>query len=75
MSALELKEQIIKELDNANEGLLHEIYSILHTKDQESDWDNLPAHVRENIEIGIEQANNGYVIPHEEVMAKIDYPY
>lgn len=68
MGNLELKKQIIQELDGADESLLHEIYAIL--QHQDLNWENLPQHVKKSLVTGIEQADTGQTIHHHEVMAK-----
>ncbi len=64
MSVIELKTQIIEEINNADEGLLYEIQNVIeHYADFE-----IPETVLESIKISRQQIKEGKGVPHEEVM-------
>ena len=59
----------IQELTNIDEGLLEKLEIILKTS--KKDWfSDLNAEEKEEIEIGLKQAENGEFISHETVMNK-----
>jgi len=75
MSTLELKLNLHTLIEGIeNESLLQAIYvMITHKPVISSDlikWADLSAALKEEIEEGLEQAENGEVIAHEEVMKK-----
>jgi hypothetical protein len=63
MSVLELKAQIIEELDHVSVDILLEIKEFL-----DSSHSAIPESVLESIKISRQQLNEGKGIPHEEVM-------
>ena len=63
MSVLELKAQIIEELDHVSVDVLLEIKEFL-----DSSHSAIPESVLESIKISRQQLNEGKGIPHEEVM-------
>ena len=70
LNALEMKQQILLELKNADERIIRELYAVLNSSTIENDWSSLPLHIQNSIDEGIRQANNGDVIAHEDVMKK-----
>jgi hypothetical protein len=57
MSIAELKQQIILELDNADEPTLLQVQNILHPENES--WDSLPEHLKLKLETGIKQSKEG----------------
>ena len=75
METIELKSDLISLIEEIeNETLLKAIYVMITHKPVSSSkvvkWADLPVALKEEIEEGLEQAENGEVIPHEEVMKK-----
>lgn len=55
-----------------------EVYEETHKNDVVSgnnSWEQLPEQVKKAIELGIEQAENGLVFTHEEVMSNLKKKY
>ncbi len=66
----QLKQSIIKALDQSDEKVLRMVQSILQI-DQEYDfWDDLPEHVKNEVEESIEQGERGEGKSHEDVIKK-----
>jgi hypothetical protein len=57
MSIAELKQQIILELDNADEPTLLQVQNILHPENES--WESLPEHLKNDITISLNQIENG----------------
>lgn len=56
-----------------DEGVLEQIESL---KNKDSDWwDELPESVKNSVEKGIEQADNGETVPHENVIKEVKAKY
>ncbi|MEZ5045635.1 MAG: hypothetical protein R2831_01440 [Chitinophagaceae bacterium] len=64
MSILELKAQLIEEINKADEDLLYEIKNV---KEHHSNFE-IPEYVLESIAISRQQIKDGEGVPHEEVM-------
>jgi predicted transcriptional regulator len=73
MNYLELKNTLHEMIDQVNDPkVLYVIQELLKNQSQTDFWDELPNEVKASIEIGLKQAENGEVIPHEEVMKKYE---
>ena len=80
MNTLELKSDILKLVSLIeDESFLHAIRILLlkqipntETKDF---WDELPIHIRKDIEAALVEADNGNLIPHAEVMQEMRIKY
>ena len=75
METMELKSDLISLIEEIeNETLLKAIYVMITHQHAPSSkvlkWTDLPAALKEEIEEGLEQAENGEVVSHEEVMKK-----
>jgi len=75
MGTLELRSELINLIkDIENESLLNAIYvMITHKpvpKGKVLKWEELPDALQKEIEEGLEQAENGEIIDHSEVMKK-----
>ena len=66
-----LIEQIMKTEDDA---ILSQIKALLEFNKNDY-WNNLPDHVKESIQIGIQESNQGLGRPHEEVMKELRSKY
>jgi predicted transcriptional regulator len=66
----ELKEEVKKHIDLADESTLKAVYSLLEDGRQEGWWDNISDGERDAIETGLKQMEEGKTTPHEEVMKK-----
>ncbi len=66
-----LIEQIMKIEDDA---ILSQIKAMVEVGKKDY-WNNLPAHVKESIEIGIQESKQGLGRPHEEVMKELRSKY
>ena len=66
-----LIEQIMKIEDDA---ILSQIKALLEFNKNDY-WNNLPDHVKESIQIGIQESNQGLGRPHEEVMKELRSKY
>ena len=70
MSILEQKIELAKKvLETDDSLLLEQIKSLFDVKEKDF-WIDLPEHVKEGIRRGQEQANDGSLTSHEEVMRK-----
>jgi hypothetical protein len=73
MNYLELKNtlhEMIHQVDDPE--VLYAVHELLNSQSTVDFWDELPKEVKKSIEIGLKQAENGEVIPHEEVMQRIE---
>ena len=52
--------------------VLYAVQELLSSQPSVDFWDELPEEVKKSIEIGVKQAENGEVIPHEEVMKRLE---
>lgn len=80
MKTPELKKDITQFINNIeDENTLLAIRYFLHSQIYENKivdfWDELPEKVKESINIGLEQAEQGLFIPHNEVMQNIKSKY
>jgi hypothetical protein len=71
METSELKQQLHKYIDQANEHSLYLIYDILRTHTDGDWWDNLHPELKSSIDKSIKQLEEGYGRPHEEVMKEL----
>ncbi len=65
-----LKKEIKKYIDNADERLLRIMHSMLETDVQKDWWDKLPGKVKKSIDIGLQQADKGQVISHDDFLKR-----
>ncbi len=67
-----LNKEINHYLDHLNTHQKEVVLSVVKTFAQEENewWDNMEESAKESIERGLQQAKEGKVIPHEEVMKK-----
>jgi predicted transcriptional regulator len=73
MNYLGLKNTLHEMIDQVDDpDVLFAIKKLLKNQSHADFWDELPDEVKESIEIGLKQAENGEVIPHEEVMKRIE---
>jgi len=73
-----LREEVKKYVDKADDKVLRMVKAILEIEQEEEDedeanmesenWDDLPQALRESIDKGIKEADEGKGIPHEQVM-------
>ena len=72
MNAIELRSDLHELIDRVNDmSMLSAIKTILSKQTSESDfWEELPLNVRESVERGMSQIENGETRTHEEVMQK-----
>lgn len=75
METAQLKEQLHKYIEQANEHSLYWIYEILRTDTEEDWWDTLPPELQASINKAIEQLERGKGRPHEDVMKEIREKY
>ncbi len=72
MSLLEDKIRLAKiVLETENPQILVQISELLETQEKDF-WVELSNHVKEGIERGIQQAKDGLLTPHDEVMKKYE---
>ncbi|WP_339905331.1 hypothetical protein [uncultured Cyclobacterium sp.] len=64
------KLQLIEWLAGLNDAKVLNEFIALKKKKEVDWWDRISAEEREEIQIGLAQADKGEVIPHQEVMAK-----
>jgi predicted transcriptional regulator len=73
MNYLELKNTLHEMIDQVEDPeVLYALQELLKNQSQTDFWDELPEEVKESIEIGLKQAENGEVIPHEEMVQRIE---
>jgi predicted transcriptional regulator len=79
MTTIQVKSQLHQLIDTIDDvRILNAIKLLLQKQVQakENDfWENLPIEVKQSIERGIEQADNGELISHETVMEEIKNKY
>ena len=73
MSALELKNNLLRMVIETDDPLLlKQLIAIFATIRQESDWwDLISEEEKQKIEIGMRQAAEGKIIPHDAVKAEV----
>jgi predicted transcriptional regulator len=68
-----IKDQLHEMVDRIDDPeVLYAIRDILTRKNEPDFWEELPEEVKKSIEIGLHQADNGELIPHEEMMKKYE---
>ncbi len=74
MTATEaLRKQVKKQIDTADETSLRRVNAILEIDKQQKDfWDELPKHVKDDVEEALLQSERGEGLPHEKVTKKYD---
>jgi len=79
MTTIQVKGELHQLIDSIDDrGILNAIKLLLQkqVKPKETDfWDVLPDNVKQSIERGIEEANNGKLTSHESVMTEIKNRY
>lgn len=71
-----MKDQLHEMIDRIDDPeVLYTIKDMLIQSLAADFWDELPEEVKKSIETGLKQADNGEVIPHEEVMKKYERMY
>lgn len=66
----ELKKEVKKYIDQADERMVKVVFAMLEADQQEDWWDKISEGERSAIETGLKQMETGKTIPHEEVMKK-----
>ncbi len=79
MTTIQVKSQLHQLIDTIDDvRILNAIKLLLQKQVQTKEhdfWENLPIEVKQSIERGIEQADNGELISHETVMEEIKNKY
>jgi hypothetical protein len=75
METAQLKEQLHKYIEQANEQSLYLIYDILRNDTDEDWWDTLPSELKASINKSIEQLERGEGRSHEVVMRETKEKY
>ncbi len=65
-----LREQIKQYVDAADERMLRIIFTILETDSEKDWWDELPQQVKDSIDEGIRDVEEGRVISHEDFLKR-----
>ena len=68
----ELRDEVKRYVDKADERILKVVYAMLETDMQEDWWNDLSDKEKASIEEGIRDAKAGRVTPHSEVVKKYD---
>ncbi len=68
----QLKQNIIRSLDQVDEKVLRMVQSILQIEQEHDFWDDLPEEIRNEVDEALLQADKGIIKgkPHDEVMKK-----
>ncbi len=66
----ELKREVKKHIDDADESMVKAVYTMLETGQQEDWWDIISDDERAAINEGLKQMKAGKTTPHKEVMKK-----
>jgi hypothetical protein len=69
-TTINIRNEINKYLDVADERMLKIVHNILKTDAEEDFWDELPIGVQKNIQTAITQSEEGKGKSHKEVIAK-----
>ena len=73
MTATEaLRKKVKKDIDKADEVSLRRVNAILEIDKQQDFWDELPRHVKDDVEEALQQSERGEGKPHEKAMKKYD---
>ena len=72
MSTTELKKEIKKYIDRADERTLKIVYAMLEAEDDYTTWKDMPADLKSAINKSLKQADEGKLIPHEEARKKYE---
>ena len=80
MQTIELKNQLHYLLNTTDDfSLLTEVYQLLikrvKPKGEVDFWDEIPDNIKQNVLESIEQANEGLLTPHSEVMSRLKAKY
>lgn len=79
MKTLELKQELHKQIESLGRTQLNYLYgeirNLIQGEVDESHWDKLSDEERNRILLGLKQADEGKVIPHEQVMKRIKTKY
>jgi predicted transcriptional regulator len=65
-----LRRQVKKYIDTADEKTLKMMYVMLEAEQEADWWDETSDAEKQSIQEAIKQADNGQLIPHEEVMKR-----
>lgn len=65
-----LRKQVKKYIDRADDKSLRMVQAILELEQQEDLWDTLPAHVKEDVSVALEESAQGKGKTTAEVMKK-----
>lgn len=57
------------------EDVIYKLEAILENSSDNKIWDEIPSHIKQAIDISIEQSERGQVRPHNEVMFDIKKKY
>ena len=76
MGVEKLRQELYLLINNADEEYLKAIHTLMVRKVEETDWyDELDEQTKEDIEIGLKQADAGELIHNDEVMAEVRAKY
>lgn len=64
-----MKAKVIEQIDDASVNQLIEVMDILENEKMDW-WDDLPPHLKNEIDASLEESKNGELITHEEVIQK-----
>jgi len=67
-----LRKQVKKYIDKADENSLRRVTAILEIDQQKDFWEELPAHVKKDVDEALQQSERGEGKSHKEVMKKYD---
>ena len=67
-----LRKQVKKHIDKADENSLRRVAAILEIDQQKDFWDELPKHVKDDVEEALLQSKRGEGKPHKEAMKKYE---
>jgi predicted transcriptional regulator len=70
MSSTDLKKEIKKYIDRADERTLKIVHAVLEAENDYSTWNDLPSRLKKSINKSIKEADEGKFIPHEEAVKK-----
>ena len=70
MDTIQLRKRVKKFVDEANEKELQMIYRMFEVEKEYDWWVELPKEIQEEIDLSVQESEEGKTIPHEEVMKK-----